>query len=230
MNIQGLQKLTLLDFPGHTACTVFTGGCNMCCPFCHNSSLVLTPDADLPISEDEIFALLAKRKGILDGVAVTGGEPLLQGDIADFLEKVKKEGYLIKLDTNGCFPDRLKELIDNSLVDYVAMDIKNSREKYPLTCGVPNLDLSKIDKSIGLLKNSGIEYEFRTTVVDELHTVEDIEAAAKWIQGAGQYFLQCFKDSGAILSEGCSAPSEEKLLEMKNKAAPFVEKCAIRGI
>lgn len=230
MNIQGLQKLTLLDYPGHTACTVFTGGCNLRCPFCHNSPLVLTPEADLPFSEEDVFALLNKRKGILDGVAVTGGEPLIQKDIAAFLEKVKTEGFLVKLDTNGTFPEKLKELIDNSLVDYVAMDIKNSREKYALTSGVKNIDTAKIEQSISLLMTGSVDYEFRTTVVKEYHTVSDVEDIAMWINGAKKYFLQCFKDSGAILSDGCSAPDECLIHDMKIKAEPFVEVCEIRGI
>ena len=230
MNIQGLQKLTLLDYPGHTACTVFTGGCNLRCPFCHNSPLVLTPEADTTFTEKDIFTLLNKRKGILDGVAVTGGEPLLQKDIAAFLEKIKEAGFLVKLDTNGTFPERLKELIDNSLVDYVAMDIKNSREKYAITSGVKNIDIGKIDQSISLLMTSGVEYEFRTTVVKEYHLPDDIENIAMWIKGAEKYFLQCFKDSGAILSTGCSAPDECLIRDMKIKAEPFVEVCEIRGI
>ena len=128
MNIQGFQKLTMLDFPGHTACTVFTGGCNLRCPFCHNVSLVLAPEAE-PIPEEEIFSYLAKRRGVLDGVAITGGEPLLQKDIADFCRKVKETGFLVKLDTNGFFPERLEALLREGLVDYVAMDIKNTPEK-----------------------------------------------------------------------------------------------------
>lgn len=230
MNIQGLQKLTLLDFPGRTACTVFTGGCNMRCPFCHNSPLVLDPNGADGFSEQDVFALLDKRKGVLDGVAVTGGEPLLQKDLARFLENVKKRGFLVKLDTNGSFPDRLRELLSNGLADYVAMDIKNAPEKYPLTAGVPGFDVSVIKKSIETLEASGVEHEYRTTVIKEFHTPDDIENAAKMIAGADQYFLQAFKDSGAILSGGCSAHSEETMRLMAQKASQFVKRCELRGI
>lgn len=230
MNVQGLQKLTLLDFPGHTACTVFTGGCNMRCPFCHNSPLVLEPDASSPFTEQDVFDLLKKRKGILDGVAVTGGEPLLQRDLARFLARVKDEGFLVKLDTNGSFPDRLAELLDAGLVDYVAVDIKNSREKYPLTCGVKNFNVSSVEKTVGLLMRGTVGYEFRTTVVKGYHGTEDIRAIAEWIAGADKYFLQAFKDSGAVLSDGCEACDEKLMYEMRDAAAPFVGLCEIRGI
>lgn len=230
MNIQGFQKLTLLDFPGHTACTVFTGGCNMRCPFCHNSPLVLAPTENEPFTEEEILSYLKKRSGILDGVAVTGGEPLLQKDIADFLEKVKAQGFLVKLDTNGSFPEKLNELIEKKLVDYIAMDIKNRPEKYALTVGVKNFDIAPVEKSIEIIKTGGVDYEFRTTAVKEFHTAEDIAAAAKWISGAKRYFIQSFRDSGAILSEGCSAPEEEEIRRMVSAACPFVGTAEARGI
>lgn len=230
MNIQGLQKLTLLDYPGHTACTVFTGGCNLRCPFCHNAPLVLDPNGGAPFSEEEIFALLEKRKGILDGVAVTGGEPLLQSDIGAFLEKVKARGFAVKLDTNGFFPDRLAELLDAGLVDYAAMDVKNRPEKYAATCGLGTVDLAAVEKSMELLMNGGIEYEFRTTVVKEYHTADDIEAIARWIIGAKRYFLQAFRDSGALLAEGCSGRSEEELFAMADRARPYVGLCEVRGV
>ena len=230
MNIQGLQKLTLLDYPGHTACTVFTGGCNLRCPFCHNAPLVLDPNGNPPFTEEEIFALLDKRKGILDGVAVTGGEPLLQKDIGGFLRQVKDRGFAVKLDTNGFFPDRLEALLRDGLVDYAAMDVKNSPEKYALTCGLESVDLAAVEKSIGLLTGSGIEYEFRTTVVKEYHTAEDIESIARWIKGAKRYFLQAFKDSGELLADGCSGCEEEELREMVRRAAPYVDLCELRGV
>ena len=230
MNIQGLQKLTLLDYPGHTACTVFTGGCNLRCPFCHNAPLVLDPDGNPPFTEEEIFALLDKRRGILDGVAVTGGEPLLQKDIGAFLKKVKDRGFAVKLDTNGFFPDRLEALLKDGLIDYAAMDVKNRPEKYALTCGLEQVDLAKIEKSIRLLTDSGIEYEFRTTVVKEFHEIEDIEAAAKWIAGAKRYFLQGFKDSGQLIAGGCSEVPAEDMHEMARRAAQYVELCQVRGV
>lgn len=230
MNIQGLQKLTLLDYPGHTACTVFTGGCNLRCPFCHNAPLVLDPEGNAPFTEEEIFALLEKRKGILDGVAVTGGEPLLHKDIGVFLQKVKDKGFAVKLDTNGFFPDRLEALLRAGLVDYAAMDIKNRPKKYALTCGLEKVDLGKIEKSIHLLMDGGIEYEFRTTVVKEFHEIEDIEAAAKWIGGAKRYYLQAFKDSGALIADGCSGCSDEEMYAMADRARPFVALCEVRGV
>ncbi|MBQ8140770.1 MAG: anaerobic ribonucleoside-triphosphate reductase activating protein [Clostridia bacterium] len=229
MFIKGLQKTTLLDFPGKVACTVFTGGCNFRCPFCHNASLVISPDRDEQISEDEFFSFLEKRRSILDGVCVTGGEPLLQKDIESFMKRIKDMGYLVKLDTNGSFPERLKSILDQGLADYVAMDIKSSEEKYPLLCGI-DVDTKKISESISLLIKGRIPYEFRTTIVRELHSLKDIEDAAKWIEGASRYFLQSFKDSGDVISSGLSAYSPEelrKILDAVRKAIPSAE---LRGV
>ncbi|MBR3767807.1 MAG: anaerobic ribonucleoside-triphosphate reductase activating protein [Clostridia bacterium] len=228
MNISGFQKLTLLDFPGHTACTLFTLGCNMRCPFCHNTPLV-TGTAQESYSEEEIFSFLKKRQGLLDGVAITGGEPLLQKDIAQFLRKIKDLGYSVKLDTNGSFPDKLSLLLEEGLVDFVAMDIKNTKEKYSLTSGV-EIDFSLIEKSVDIIKNSGIDREFRTTVVKEYHTEEDIISIAKFLGKTEKYYLQCFKDSGDILSEGCSAPDSEMLKSAAEKAKEYVLLCETRGI
>jgi len=229
MNIQGFQKLTMLDFPGHTACTVFTGGCNLRCPFCHNVPLVLSPD-DEPFDENEIISYLEKRAGVLDGVAITGGEPLIQKDIAYFIRKVKSLGFLVKLDTNGFFPDSLGELINSGLVDYVAMDVKNSREKYAFTCGRENLDIAPFERSLALLKQSKTDYELRTTVIKEFHTLSDIENICRWIEGAPRYFLQAFKDSG-ILKEGSGTPlSEEEMLLMRDTARKYIPIVELRGI
>ena len=229
MNIQGFQKLTMLDFPGKTACTVFTGGCNLRCPFCHNVALVLDPDG-AGIDEAEIFAYLDKRRGILDGVAVTGGEPLLQPDIASFLRRAKDMGFLTKLDTNGFFPEALERLLAAGLLDYVAMDVKNSPEKYALTCGLPRVDVAKPERSMALLRESGVDYELRTTVVGGFHTLDDIAAIGRWIEGAPRYYLQAFKDSG-ILKEGSSyALPEETILAMRDAARAFVPVCETRGI
>ena len=230
MNIQGLQKLTLLDFPGRTACTLFTGGCNLRCPFCHNVPLVLDPAGGDAIPETEIFSFLSRRHGILDGVAITGGEPLLQPDIASFIRRVRKEGFAVKLDTNGFFPDRLAELLRAGLVDYAAMDVKNRPEKYAETCGLETVDLSRIEASMRLLTDSGIEYEFRTTVVKEFHTIDDIEAVAKWISGAKRYFLQAFRDSGDLIGGGCSEVSAEDMREMARRARQYVAMCETRGV
>ena len=229
MNIQGFQKLTLLDFPGHTACTVFTGGCNLRCPFCHNVQLVLAPEEE-PFSDQEIFSYLEKRRGVLDGVAVTGGEPLLQPDIADFLRRVKALGYLTKVDTNGFFPETLETLLGEGLADYVAMDVKNSKTKYAATCGRRSVDLGKVEKSISLIKNADIEYEFRTTVVGGFHTLEDIEDICRWLSGAKRYYLQAFKDSGILLEGSGFTLPEEEMIAMRDLARTYIPICDLRGI
>jgi pyruvate formate lyase activating enzyme len=228
MKISGFQKLTLLDFPGHTACTLFTSGCNMRCPFCHNTPLVTgTAEEDYP--EEEILSYLRKRQGILDGVAITGGEPLLHKDIGEFIRKIKAEGYKVKLDTNGSKSEVLRSLINEGLVDFIAMDIKNSPEKYALTSG-SDIPYEEISRSIELIKSSGIPHEFRTTVVKEFHSEEDIISIAKMLGKSEKYYLQQFKDSGDILCEGCSAHREELLSEIAEKASEFVLLCETRGI
>ena len=178
----GLQKLTLLDFPGVVACTLFTRGCNMRCPFCHNSALVTRANEQKLYSNDEILGFLKKRQGILDGVAITGGEPTLAVGLAEFLERVRALGYKIKLDTNGTRPDVLRDLVFRGLVDYVAMDIKNSREKYGMTVGFDErYDLSPIEESMAFLVNGDVDFEFRTTVSKTTHTENDVIELAKWI-------------------------------------------------
>ena len=229
MLIKGFQKLTLLDFPGKTACTVFTGGCNFRCPFCHNAGLVTKMDNEI-IPEREVFEHLKKRQGILDGIAITGGEPLLQGDIEEFLRKVRELDYAIKLDTNGSFPEKLESIIENGLCDYVAMDIKNCKEKYPETIGMNNFDINAIEKSIAVLKKGKVPFEFRTTVTKNFHTIIDIENIGKWISGVENYFIQNFVDSGNLIDcnvEGVSKENMEKMLEAVKKYVPGAE---IRGI
>ncbi len=228
MHIGGFQKMTMLDYPGKVACTVFTHACNLRCPFCHNAPLVVGEYT--PVSEEEILAYLEKRKGILDGVCITGGEPLLQKDIRFFIERVRALGLAVKLDTNGTFPERLRELIDAGLVDYVAMDVKNSPARYAETVGLPTLDLAPIEESIRILKEGRVPYEFRTTVVRELHGAEDMEALGRWLAGAERYFLQQFTDSGALLGEGYSAHSAEDLQAFLELVKPFISNTAIRGI
>ena len=219
MKINGFQKLTLLDFPQKMACIIFTAGCNFRCPFCHNASLVTHIDNNASIDEREIFDYLTKRKGLLEGVCITGGEPLAQPDIEQFIRKVKDMGYSVKLDTNGSFPDKLISLVENGLVDYVAMDIKNSKKKYAETAGITDLKLSDIEKSIAFLLENKVEYEFRTTVVNELHTLEDIQDIAKWIVGASKYFLQNYVDSGDIISENMSCVDKNRLEKMRQGAS-----------
>ncbi len=231
MHIKGLQKLTALDYPDRLACTVFTGGCNLRCPFCHNASLVMGIGEDM--DENEFFSFLDKREGILEGVCITGGEPLLQPDIEDFIKRIKEKGYKLKLDTNGAFPDRLLNLIDKNLLDYVAMDIKNSPQKYPLTCGV-NRDYKEFfipfKESIDILLENRVDYEFRTTVVKELHDLNDIENAGTVIRGAKNWYLQCFKDSGDTIKAGFSAPDKSLMENMRLSALKFASHCEIRGI
>lgn len=230
MKIYGLQKMTLLDFPERVACTIFTGGCNFRCPFCHNALLVTEIDKNGECyTEEDILAFLQKRTGLLDGVCITGGEPLMNPDIADFISKIKELGFAVKLDTNGSYPERLLPLIEKGLIDYVAMDIKNCRERYCETAGV-QIELEKIDRSIEILKSGKIDYEFRTTVVKELHTVENIAAAAEWIGGAEKYFLQNFIDSGCLIGENMHPHTKETLLEMCEIASKSVKRAELRGV
>ena len=230
MKIYGLAKLTLLDFPGKMACTVFTGGCNMRCPFCHNAPLVTHLNPDEALDTEEFFTFLQKRSKVLEGVAITGGEPLIHNDISAFIERIRALGYLVKLDTNGSFPDKLEELINNKLIDYVAMDIKNSPELYPKTVGLADFDVEPVKRSVSLLLKGTIPFEFRTTVVKELHTPQDIVSIAKWIQGAPKYFLQQFKDSGALIGSGFSAYSPEEMARILEAVKPFIPGAELRGI
>ena len=232
MFIAGMQKLTLLDFPGVVACTLFTAGCNFRCPWCHNAGLVLPEEAsDRLLESGEVLSFLEKRKGVLDGVCVTGGEPLLHAELPDFLKRVKDLGYRVKLDTNGSFPERLEALVREKLADRVAMDIKNGPSRYAETVGLRNLDLSAVTASKDFLLSDAVDYEFRTTVVRGLHTEESLLEAADWIRGARQWFLQQFKDSGNLIhGEGLSAFSEDemrRLLETVQQTNPAAQ---LRGI
>ncbi len=226
MHISGIQKLTLLDFPGKTACTIFCYGCNFLCPFCHNALLVTEKPEEF-IDEEEIFSFLRKRQGILDGVCVTGGEPTLQKDLKNFLKKIKDMGFSVKLDTNGYRPDILREIIDEGLCDYVAMDVKNTPEKYALTVG-KDIDTGKILESISILKEGKIPCEFRTTVVKEFHTQEDISEISKLLKGDVPFFLQQFKDSGNLISDGLSAYSKEEMAELTESAREILPQTKLR--
>lgn len=218
MRIQGFQKLTLLDYPGKVACILFTEGCNFRCPFCHNAALVSHVDPSARLSEEEILSQLEKRKGILDGVCVTGGEPLLQRGLEEFLSAVKQMGLSVKLDTNGTFPERLRALVEAGVVDYVAMDVKNCREKYARTAGVQTLALDAIEESVAFLLEGRVPFEFRTTVTEELHTPEDIGAIAEWIKGAPAYYIQNFVDSGDLVGQGMHPVGKDTLDAMKSAA------------
>lgn len=229
MRIDGLQTLTLLDYPGKVACTVFTSGCNMRCPFCHNVSLVC---GEVPpfMEKEEFFAFLKKRTGVLDGVCVTGGESLLQEGLIPFLLEVKEKGFTTKLDTNGLLHDRLRAVVEAGAVDYVAMDIKNCKARYAETAGVPGLDLAPIEKSVQFLMEGKVDYEFRTTVVKELHNKADFGEIGQWLKGAKRYFLQSFKDSGDILSPGLSPMEKADLLEIRDRLRADIPVVELRGI
>lgn len=207
MQICGLQKLSLLDFPEKLAATIFIGGCNLRCPFCHNAALVLRPALCRQIHEGEILAFLKARVGKLDGVCITGGEPLLEPDIEDFIKKIRALGFLIKLDTNGVFPNRLASLLEQELLDYVAVDIKNSPEKYALTVGISGFDPAPVFQSAQLLMRGSVPYEFRTTLVRELHTAGDIERIGRTLKGAKRFYLQNFEDSGDLVGFGSASAS-----------------------
>lgn len=230
MIIHGFQKLTLLDYPGHTACTVFSGGCNFRCPFCHNAGLVLSPGQYDTVEEEEILAFLKKRRGILDGVCITGGEPLLNPDTEEFAAKVKALGYLLKLDTNGSFPERLENVVNAGLVDYVAMDIKNCLKKYPLTVGKEGFDTSPVERSVEFLRSGKVGYEFRTTVVREFHTEEDIREIGKWLASVPRYFLQAFSDSGELIGEGLHGYSPEEYKRLLSAVREYIPSAELRGV
>ncbi len=228
MLIKGLQKLTLLDYPGKVACTVFTGGCNFRCPFCHNASLVTHIDSET-INEEDLFSFLNKRVGILEGVCITGGEPTLQPDIEDFIKKIKDLGYAVKLDTNGYRPDILKSLCEKGLIDYVAMDIKNSPLKYALTAGIDDLDFAKIEESAAFLLGGDVDFEFRTTVVKELHEKSDFAQIGKWLKSDAKYFLQSFIDSGDTIESGLNPHSDEDLGMFLTVLKEYIPNVQIRG-
>ena len=229
MLIHGLQKMTLLDFPEHVACTVFLGGCDLRCPYCHNFELV-DGTAEPVMDEEELFAFLKKRQGLLDGVAITGGEPLLRPDLDSFIKKIREMGYLIKLDTNGCHPDALQKLFSQGLVDYIAMDIKNSPTRYSITTGISDIKMENIEKSISLIMNSGIDYEFRTTVVKEFHNEEDFHEIGKMIKGAKAYYLQQFVERDTVPDGGLHSPSEEEMALFLGIVKDYVPSAEIRGI
>lgn len=228
MLIKGLQKTTLLDYPEKVACTLFTGECNFRCPFCHNAALVLQPHTIPTISEEEFFLFLEKRKNILDGVCITGGEPLLQNDILLFCQKIHELGLSVKLDTNGVLSDRLKKLIDAHAVDYIAMDIKNAKYAYAETCGLASFPQG-VEYSIHFIMESEIPYEFRTTLVKELHSPERMASLAQWIQGAKQYFLQNFTDSGNLIGNGLSAFSTSQANQLLEIVKQYIPSAKLRG-
>ena len=229
MKIHGLQKMTLLDYPGRVACTVFFGGCNMRCPFCHNAEL-LDGTAPAVLEEEELLAFLRKRKGLLDGVAITGGEPLLQKDLPEFAAKIRELGYPVKLDTNGTYPDRLNRMISEGLVQYVAMDIKNSMDRYAETAGLQEMDLTPVRESVCLLMEGKTEYEFRTTTVAEFHDDRSFREIGKWIRGAKRYYLQKFTDRETVPFQGLHAPTDEQMKQWAELLRPDIPATELRGV
>lgn len=229
--IAGMQKLTLLDYPGKVACTVFTAGCDLRCPFCHNASLALPDRPRDSMEVSEVLAFLKKRQGILDGVAVTGGEPLLHRQTAELLGEIKALGYSVKLDTNGTLPQRLREVVEAGVVDRVAMDIKAAPENYGKLVGLEGFDISPVKESAAYLMSCGIDYEFRTTAVKGLHTAEDFAGIAEWIAGAKEYYIQEFKDSGDLISgAGLSGFDEKEMAALADIVRPKVPSVQVRGI
>ncbi len=230
MKIQGLQKLTLLDYPEKVACTVFFAGCNFRCPFCHNASLVVNIPKEADTTEEAFFAFLKKRQGILDGVCITGGEPLMQPEIEGFIRKIKALGYAVKLDTNGSYPEKLKYLVHEGLIDYVAMDIKNAISAYEETAGIDGSYLEAVQESVAFLKEGTVAYEFRTTVTKNFHTAERFEEIGKWIQGADRYFLQAFVDSGDLISPNIIGCDAKEMNEFLSIVKPYIPNARLRGI
>lgn len=230
MKIMGLQKSTLLDYPGKVACTVFTGGCNFLCPFCHNGELIALPAEERGLLREELEAFLKKRKGILDGVCISGGEPLIHQELPDLLREIKDLGYLVKLDTNGSFPDRLRKLAGEGLLDYVAMDIKNSKRKYALTTGLEAFSIEPVEESVRFLMEGDLPFEFRTTVVRQLHTKEDMLEIGDWIGGKEPYFLQAFEPSANVPDSGLTAYDKEEMQELADVLKGKLPNVELRGL
>lgn len=230
MRICGLNKTTLLDYPEHVAATIFLGGCNFRCPFCHNKDLVFFEENQPVIGKEEILSFLKKRKGVLTGVCITGGEPTLEPELRVLTQDIKELGYLVKLDTNGYRPKVIKELLDMGLLDYIAMDIKNSLEAYDKSVGIAGVDTDRIKESIRCIMNSGISYEFRTTVVKELHTVDRMLAIGKQIEGARAYFLQPYRESEGVIAPGFHSYDKGEMEELAELIRAYVPDTELRGM
>ncbi len=230
MILNGLMKTTLLDFPGKLACTAFLGGCNLRCPFCHNGSLVLNPAEAEQIDEEAFFAFLDSRKGVLDGVCITGGEPTLRPDLLPFIARIKEKGLLVKLDTNGTRPEVLRHLLDEGVLDHVAMDIKSSREGYSRAVGIKNFDVTPIEQSAALLMEGAPSYEFRTTLVKSVHTEADIHGIGRWLRGDHSYFLQNFVDSGDLIDQSSVGFTPDEMQSLAAIARQYLPKAQVRGL
>ncbi len=230
MLLAGMQNLTLLDYPGKTACTIFTYGCNFRCPFCHNALLVTDPEPKTPLDVETVYAYLRKRQGLLDGVCITGGEPLLQKDLEDFIRPIRAMGYAVKLDTNGSMPERLIAMCESGLIDMVAMDIKNAPALYAATAGTEQVSVEAVNESVRYLMRGKISYEFRTTVVQEYHDAESFAVIGKWLQGADAYYLQQFRDSGALIRTGLHACTPSQMQQYLEIVQNHIPRAALRGI
>ncbi len=229
MKIAGIQKLSLVDYPGKTCCTVFTAGCDLRCPFCHNASLVTHIEGS-SLPEDEVMDFLKKRAGLLQAVTISGGEPLMQSGVKQFAQNVKELGYLVKLDTNGTFPDKLKALVKSGAIDFVAMDIKNSKRKYAITSGVKDLDLKKVEESVEFLKSASVSYEFRTTVVREFHSAEDFAEIAAWLGPVPAYCLQQFVNSGDLINDGVHGYDDAEMKALLKEVKKYIPNACLRGV
>ena len=230
MVFHGFQKMTMLDFPGYVACTVFTPGCNFRCPFCHNSLLVTRMNDSEIYTEEDILSYLRKRQGVIDGICISGGEPLMHDDIFDFVKKVKELGFLVKIDTNGSYPEKLEKLIDSGNIDYVAMDIKNCPDRYGETVAIPDFDFEPVRNSVQILLQNKIQYEFRTTVVKEFHTPQDMVKIGELIHCAERYFIQHFIESEGNIQQGLTPLIKEEMENLRLSVSRFVKNAELRGI
>lgn len=229
MEVHGFQKTTLLDYPGHLAATVFLGRCNFCCPFCHNSSLVLAPERVPTIPSEEVLATLRKRAGMLEGVCITGGEPTLSKDLPDFIRQIRELGLAVKLDSNGYKPEVLKALLADGLIDYIAMDIKGAKDRYAEICGVKTLDISRIEESVNIISELAPDYEFRTTYVKGLHKEEDVRAIGEWLSGDHKYYIQNYKEGPEVISPVFESFTEEEIRKFKEILLKTMPNTHIRG-
>ncbi len=230
MVFHGIVKSTLLDYPNHLACTLFTGGCNFRCPFCQNAALVLNPEREPLVDSDELDKFLKQRSRYLDGVCVTGGEPLIQKNVDDFFKYLKDLGYLVKLDTNGSFPDKLEDLITNKLVDYVAMDLKSSKDGYSKAIGVENFDISVIEESVNILQSTSVDHEFRTTLVKELHGDKEIEGIGNWLNKNQKLYLQKFEDRGSNIKQNLTGFNDFEMKSIQNILKSYIDFVEVRGV
>lgn len=232
--ISGIQKMSLLDFPGKVACTVFLGGCNLRCPFCHNSELFDGTQEEI-MTIDEFLSFLKTRKGLLDAVCVSGGEPTLHKDLPELFKGIKDLGFATKLDTNGTNPEMLKKLVSENLLDYVAMDVKNSPSRYAQTVGIDKIDITPFEESIKYLIEGNVDYELRTTLVNELHDEASILEMGEWLgtlvpgKKVKKLYLQSFVDRDTVVFSGLSAPSEKTLETFENTLKPYIEEVVVRS-